>query len=515
MDDASTNNKRIAKNTIFLNIRTLLMMIVMLYTSRVVLSVLGFVDYGLYNLLAGVIMLFSFLSDAMGTAISRFMSFELGRKETNNLANVFCTSFSIHTGLAIIIFVFSETIGLYIVNNILVIPSERLFACNVIYQYAVVTALLSITQVPMNAMIVSYEKMNVYSYIGIVNVILKLMVAYAISISTFDKLITFGTLNLIVSIGVYFFYHLYCKKKFSAYNIGFRIDKKLFKEMGIYSLWNLLLSSSQVVKNYGINVLINIFFGPLVNTANTIAYQVNSAMSGFSNSFSTAINPPIIKSYSANERLQMKNLIFRGSKFSFFLLMIISIPILLETDIILKLWLKDVPQYTVELTKLMILVALIESFVIPVSVGVQATGKVKYYYIVVASVYLVSFPIAYLFYKSGAQPTAALQILIALAIFNIFVRLYFLKKYVGISILEFSLQVLLRAFIILILSIIVPLFIYHFFNVGLLRLLITTLSSLFISGFFIYSLGLTKQEREKINLWTLNILSGNLRKLKT
>jgi O-antigen/teichoic acid export membrane protein len=475
------------------------MMIVTLYTSRVVLSALGFVDYGLYNVVAGSIAIFSFINNAMGTATSRFMSFELGRNP-NNLSIIFCTSFNIHAGIAIIIVVFSEIFGLYIVNNVLTIPPERLFACNVIYQYVVVMAVLSITQVPLNAMIMSHERMNVYAYIGVVEAVLKLAVAYLISISTFDKLITLGTLNLIVSSGIYLFYHIYSKRTFNAYNIGFRIDKKVFKEMTGFSIWNLLGSLANMLKNQGINILINIFFGPIVNAANAIGYQVNSAIVNFSNNFTTAINPQIIKSYAANDKVQMKNLIFRGSKFSFFLLMIVIIPILFETDIILKLWLKDVPQYANELTKLVLVVALIESFVIPISVGVQATGIIKYYQICITTIYILSFPITYVLYKSGASPTAALQILIVLALINIPVRLYFLEKYANIPSNEFFSNVLLVSVIVFLANIILPLFLYHFLHSGLFRLFLVIFSSIFSSIFFIYTLGLTKQEKQEINL---------------
>lgn len=475
-------------------------MIVSLYTSRVILSALGFVDFGLYSVVAGVIALFSFINNAMGTASSRFMSFELGVNDSESIKKIFSTSFNIHTGLAIVIVIICESIGLYILNYVLIIPEDRLFACNVIYQFVVVSTVLSFTQVSMNALIMSYERMNVYAYIGIMEALLKLFVAYMISISTFDKLITLGGLNLIVSIVMYLFYHIYCNRTFDAYNISFTIDKKVFKKMAVFSIWNLLGSSANMLKNQGINMLINIFFGPIVNTANAIAYQVNSVIVNFSSNLTTAMNPQIIKLYAADEMVQMKNLIFRGSKFSFYLLMITTIPILLETNTIMKLWLNDVPQYTVELTKLVLLVALIESFVIPISVGVQATGKIKYYQICITSIYLLSFPITYIFFKFGAYPTVALQILIVLAVLNIFVRLFFLKKYVNISIVEFFCKVLLVSFVVFIASIILPLLFCHFLKEGLFRLFVIVFSSLFSSILFIYLLGLTKQEKQKLNI---------------
>lgn len=502
------DNRRIAINTLMLYFRMFITMIISLYTSRIVLNLLGITDYGLYNVIAGVTVLFSFINNAMATATSRFISFELGHQDNDKLKKIFSTSFNIHSGLAIIIFLFCESIGLYIVNFVLTIPTNRLFACNVIYQFVIIITLLNVTQVPMNSLIISYEKMNVYAYIGVAEAGFKLIVAFLLSIITFDKLITLGFLNLIIYLVIYFFYYFYCKKTFDVFDIGFKkIDKIAFKEMTAFSLWNLLGSSANVLKNQGINILINIFFGPTINAANAIAYQINSAIVNFSNNFTTAINPQIIKSYSANEKERMKNLIFMGSKFSFFLLMIVTIPMLLETDIILKLWLNKVPQYTVSLTRLVLVVALIESFVIPVSVGVQASGKIKYYQICITFIYFLSFPLTYIFYKTGAAPTAALYILVILAIVNIPIRLLFLEKYVNIIFFDFLFKVLLKSILVFFLSLVIPLLIYYFMNKGVFRLLLVFFSSFISSAFFIYFFGFTSHERKKLNV---KILLKNL-----
>lgn len=316
--NTSENNKRIAKNTLFLYFRTMLTMFISLFTSRIIINSLGIVDYGLYNVVAGVISMFSFLNGSLGAATSRFLTYELGVKNTEKIRRVFYTAFDIHLGLAIIVVLFCETIGLWIVNNTLTIPADRLFACNVIYQYVVLTGVLSITQVPLNAMIISHERMNIYAYLGISDAILKLCVAYLIVISPLDKLITLGTLHLFISIGMYLFYHIYCKRNFSEYCINLKVDKQLFKQMIGYSTWSLLGSSASMLKNQGVNILINIFFGPTVNAANAIAYQVNHAITSFSQNFTVALNPQIIKTYAANEKEQIKNLIFRGGKISFF-----------------------------------------------------------------------------------------------------------------------------------------------------------------------------------------------------
>jgi O-antigen/teichoic acid export membrane protein len=506
----SENNKRIAKNTLFLYFRTMLTMIVSLYTSRVILNTLGIVDYGLNNVVAGVITLFSFLNGALGASTSRFLTFELGRNDTEKLKNVFRTAFNIHAALAVIIVIFCETAGLWIVNHVLVIPPERLFACNIIYQYVVVSALLSITQVPLNASIIAHERMNVYAYLGISDAVLKLAVAYLITVSTFDKLITLGALNLCVSFGMYLFYHIYCKKHFSEYNFRLKTDKKLNREMIGFSTWSLLGQLQVMLKNQGINILINIFFGPAVNAANAIAYQVNHAITNFSNNFTTAMQPQIIKSYAANEREQMKALVFRAGKFSFFLLMILSIPACLEIDIILKLWLKNVPEYASVLTRLIIILTLIDAYTFSTYTPVYAVGKLKNYQLTLTCIYLLNLPLAYVCYMFGASPSAALIISIILNIICMPARLYFLKKSVNIGIIEYFKNVILINVFVLVPSTILPIFVYLYLPYGFGRLLLVSITSVISSVIFIYLLGLKKNERQI----TIRLLKDKLNLLK-
>jgi O-antigen/teichoic acid export membrane protein len=341
--------------------------------------------------------------------------------------------------------------------------------------------------------------MQVYAYIGVSDAVLKLGVVYLITISTFDKLITLGMLNLCISFGMYVFYNIYCKKQFSEYNFGLKVEKQLLREMIGFSTWSMIGSTAFMLKNHGVNVLINIFFGPVVNAANAIAYQVNNAIVQFSTNFTMALNPQIIKSYAANEKTQMKNLIFRGGRISFFLLMILSIPILLETDIILKVWLINVPQYAVDLTRLILILALIESFAITISTSIQATGKIKYYQIFVGCIYLLNFPIAYIFYKLGAEPTMALIISIILALINVFTRLYLMSRYLSINYRDYLRDVMLISTIVMIISLIFPTGIHHCMHSGLQRLLLVILVSCISSATFIYILGLEKYERKQIN----------------
>lgn len=473
-------------------------MIVSLFTARVILNTLGVVDYGLNNVVAGVITLFAFLNNALATSTSRFLTFELGKKNGGQTRKIFSTSFNIHFCMAVIVVVFCETAGLWIVNNFLAIPADRLYACNVIYQFVIISAFLSITQAPLTALIISHERMKVYAYLGVSDAILRLCVAYLITISPFDKLITLGTLQLFIAVGMYIFYHLYCKYNFSEYIIAISRDKKIYGEMIGYSLWSLLGSSAIMLKNQGVSILINIFFGPIVNATNAIAYQVNQALTNFSNNFTTALKPQIIKSYASDEHERMKTLIFTGGKFSFFLLMLLSIPILLETNTILRLWLGQVPEYSVSFTRLIIILSMIECFAYTISTGIQATGNIRNYLLFVSGVHLLNFPLTFLFFKFGSEPSAALTISIILSAITIFIRLFFIRKFLKIDILEYSRDVLLICFVVFILSILPPWGLYVKLDDSILKLFLIIMTSTISSIIFIYQIGLKNEEKRFI-----------------
>ncbi len=498
-------NKKIAKNTMFLYIRMLFSMLIALYTSRIILNTLGFVDYGLYNVIVGVITLFTFLNGALGTSTSRFLTFELGKNDTRRLQQVFNSSFYIHLGIALIIVLIAETIGLWIVNHQLTIPEDRLYACNIVYQFVIITAALSIIQVPLTAMIISHERIKVYAIVGVFDTILKLCIAISLAYFSYDKLIVFSFFQMLISISIYIFYYTYSKKKFQGIRIDLKFNKGVCREMLGYSMWNLLGSSAVMLKEQGINILINIFFGPAVNAANAIAYQVNQAVSNFSSNFIIAINPQIIKSYANEEREKAKELIFRGGRFSFFLLMIIFIPILLETETILQIWLKNAPEYSNILTRLVIILALIECFIYTIGSAIQAVGRIKYYQIVISGTLLLNFPLSYIAYKQGANPEIALVISIILSFITVYIRLFFLKRYLGISVKEYLNEVILNALLVLFASLFIPFLFHQFMNSGFIRLLAVTATSVLSSIIFIYLIGLRNNEKKLVILYLKKI----------
>ena len=314
----SSNNKHIAKNTLMLYFRMILTMLVSLYTSRIVLNTLGVEDYGIYNIVGGVVILFSFFNNAMSNATQRFLSFELGQNNSVQLKRTFSMIINVHIGIAFLIFLLAETVGLWFLNTHINIPTERMKAANWVYQFSIFTFLINIIRVPYHATIVAYEKMSFYAYLSIIEVLLKLGVVFLIQISPLDKLIFYGFLIFVVSVLILLVYKIYCNKNFDAANYNFFWDTKLFKTLISFSGWSLFGSAANVSSKQGTDILLNIFYGVMVNAAMGIANQVNNAVNGFVQNFQTAFKPQIVKSYAANETDYLIRLIFQTSKFSFF-----------------------------------------------------------------------------------------------------------------------------------------------------------------------------------------------------
>lgn len=504
---SSLNNERIVRNTMFLYFRMLLVMAVSLYTSRIVLKALGIVDYGLYNVVSSVIIVFSYVNNSMATATSRFLTFELGKHDLGKMRLVFANSFSIHTWLALIVFLLGEFVGIYMINNILNIPTDRLIACHAIYQFVIISAVFTITQVPFNSLIVSYERMNIYAYVGIFDALSKCLIAYLLLVLPWDKLIVYSVLQLVGVLVIYLFYWRYCKLKFpQIFCITTHVDKKIIKEMFGFTTWSLLGSSANMFRNTGVNILINIFFGSVVNAANGIAYQVNAAVANFTNSFTMAMNPQIIKTYATGDYERNKTLILRGAKFSFFLLLILCYPIIFEVDFLLSLWLSEYPPYTTILTKLVLILSLVEIFNQSVGCAIQATGRIKQYQLTISGMILLVFPISYEVFYMGYPPYAALGVSILISILALIARLYFIKILLNISPLEYLKSVIIRCFFVAVLSFIIPYFIHCTMDVGFTRLGLVVLAEVLSSSFIIYFLGMNQTERNFINRAVLTLI---------
>jgi len=502
------SNKRIVKNTLYLYGRMLVGLVVSLYTSRVILHALGVENFGLYSVIAGVLALFTFINGTLYQATSRFITFEIGKKNIGRAAQVFTNAFTLHFIMGIIIVIMGETIGLYIVNYILDIPTDRLFACNILYQTVIISTFVSVVQMSNGALIIAHERMNYYAIMGLFASFIRLCIAIVIQYIPYDKLISLAILNLLLSLIVAIMQDYYCNKNFNQiFSWKLKLHKKLSKEMGTFSFWQLIGAAAFMLRMQGVTILMNVFFGAAVNAANAIAYQVNSAVNGFVSNITVAANPQITKNYANSKFAEMTSLLFRAGKMSFFLLVIICTPIILETDFILTLWLGDgYPQYASIMTKLVLLIAIVESYTYSIGCAINATGNVKYYQLVICGIMLTIFPIAWVLFKLGLPPYAGLEAYLFTSIVALFSRLYFIKSQLDIPYSEYIHKVFLRTIPILIISIIVPFIISQCMPDGWLRFFIVTFVTELLALSGIYYIGLDSGERYMI----VNLIKSKL-----
>src|SRR5690606_19286013 len=354
-----SESKRIVKNTMFLYIRMFLIMGITLYTSRIVLKELGVSDYGIYSLVGGFVAMLGFFNSAMSTATQRYLSFDLGKGDYNQLKKTFSVTLTIHIAIAILGLLLAETIGLWYVNYKMVFPVDRVFAVNVVYQFSILTFVLNIIQVPYNALIIARERMNIYAYVSILEAALKLAIVFLLVFGT-DKLILYAILTFVVALIIRLIYQVYCRRQFQESRYKFEYNKAYYKELISYSGWNLFGNIAAVAKCQGVNIVLNLFFGTVVNAAYGITNQVYSAVNMFVSNFQLALNPQIIKNYSQGNLEQSHYLILQGSKFSFYLMLIIVSPIILNVDFILEIWLVNPPEYTSVFVQLCLLNILID-----------------------------------------------------------------------------------------------------------------------------------------------------------
>ncbi len=484
------------------------MMGVSLFTVRVVLDTLGIVDYGLYNVVGGVVTMFSFISGTMASASQRFFAFEIGRKDYDQLKKTFSITMTIYFMIAVIILLLAETLGLWFLNNKMTIPPERMEASHWVYQFSILSFMMTMFTIPYNASIIAHEKMNVYAWVSIIEVSLKLLIVYLLILFSFDKLKLYAVLMFAVTTIITFIYRTYSKRKFQECRYSFYWHNPLFLEIVGFSGWNLWGALASIIKNQGINILLNVFFNPIVNAARGIAYQVNGAIYQFVNNFTTAVNPQITKYYAAGEKKQMFNLVFRSSKFSYFLLFIISMPLLLETNFILSIWLKQVPEFTILFTRLVIINGLVDSISSSLITSALATGKIKKYQMVVGGTMLLNLPVSYLFLKLGFASEVTMYIAIIIAVVNLFFRLFMLKSMIQFPLKYFISEVLIKIVSSSLLAYIIPFWLTIKMTDNFQRFAIVFLCGLFTSAIAIYITGLSSNDRmffqrilrEKINI---------------
>ena len=500
MTEQAENTKRIAKNTLMLYVRMLFGMLVSLYTSRVVLQALGVEDYGIYNVVGGVVAMFSMISSSLSSSVSRFLTFELGRGDMQQLKKVFSTSLCIHFVLAGIVLLLAESIGVWFLNTRMTIPADRLYAANWVFQASLIAFMFGLFSVPYNASIVAHEKMTAFAYISILDIILRLCVVLFVAYMpfSFDRLIVYSLLLVAVGVFMQAIYWIYCQQHFAECRLRFNFDSSSWKAMSTFAGWNFIGCTASLLKDQGVNVLLNLFGGPAVNAARGIANSVNTLISSFSGNFMTALNPQITKSYAAGNYDYMFTLVEKGSRFSYYILLIFALPVLFETEFILTLWLGNYPEHTINFVRLILLVTLCD-ILSNTLINLQlATGKLRNYQLAVGGMLLMNFPLSYLCLKKGFPPESVLMIAMGVAVCCLFLRLLFLRKMVGLSIRRYLVNVCGNVLMVTSFAFVFPIIIVLQVSDGLPRFFFICIASVVNSIMSIYWIGCTSSERNFI-----------------
>lgn len=488
-------NKRIARNTLMLYFRQILILLTSLYTVRIVLQALGAEDYGIYNVVAGTVTMFGFLSSSMATASQRFFSFEMGQGNAEKLQRIFSLMFIIYVILAIFIFAAAETVGLWFLKNKLVIPEERLKAAFWIYQFTILSFIITILTTPYMAAIIAHENMKIYAYAGIAEAALKFAVALSLKFLPFDKLTIYGFLLMLVTSINTAVYRFYCAARYPECRLIFVWDKEKVKEIISYSSWNLFGSSVGIIKNQVLNILLNVFFNPIVNAARSISIQVNNAVNSFANNFTTAMRPQIIKQYAAGNYENAAGLVFSGCKYTFFLMFIFSMPLILEMDYVLKIWLSNPPELAAIFTRLALIDAVITSISYQIMTLAQATGKIKLYQSLVGGILLLNLPISYIVLKLGAPAYSVMIVTIIISCLATIARLLILKRLTPFSLTKFFIKSLLPMFSAASAACIFPAIIHFTMPENFVRFCTVVLIAVFTTILCIFAIGLSHSER--------------------
>lgn len=491
-----TNTSRIAKNTLFLYFRQLLIMLVSLYTVRVVLATLGAEDYGIYNVVAGVVVMFSFVNSAMASGTQRFLNYSLGQGDMVQTRETFSASLAIHAGISLVFIALAETVGLWFVSTRLNVPPMRHHAAIIAYQLAVVTTVFNIFRVPYNALIIAYERMGFFAGISILESTLKLTVVFLLRIQNADRLILYATLISTVSLIMLMCYKWYCNRSFEI--ARFRKIQRITvaKELLSFSGWTLFGSATNIANAQGSNIILNLFTTVTVNAAVGIANNVSDAAYSFVRNFQIAFNPQIVKSYATGERKAFENLVCRAAKCSFYLFFLIALPFFVNSEFVLQLWLKTVPEYTTAFVQLILIWLLIETISAPLYMAVQTIGKIKWYQLVIGSITILNLPIAGLAFYLGASPLWMLYIRIALSIVALFFRIAICKKLVSLPVMPFSIEALLKPVCITVVSGFLIMQIKAISFDGWSQLFLTTSVSTVLISMLVLFVGLKKEERQ-------------------
>ena len=503
-------NRRIAKNTLLLYVRMLFTMAISLYTSRVVLHVLGVTDYGVYNVVGGVITLLGFLTNSMSGASSRYITFSLGKGDMREMRRTFGNILSIHFLLAGVVLLLGETVGLWFVLEKLRIPADRMDAALWVYHLSVLTAMLGVVSVPYNAAIIAHERMGAFAYIGIVDALLKLVIVYLLWVMPYDKLVVYALLLFGVQVFDRIVYGWYCVRHFEETRARFLFDKRLFKEMFAYAAWTMNGNLAVVGYTQGINILLNLFYGPVVNAARGIAVQVQAVAQSFCNSFQTALNPQLTKSYARGDLPRMHRLLIQSSKFSFFILWLIALPLMLEASLVLRWWLGIVPEHTESFLRLILCSSMLSTLSNPLLVSVHATGNLKRFQLIEGTMLLSIVPIAYLLLKLfGIRPEYVFCVHIAVELCTQYARMRIVLPMIAMRVGDYARTVVWPVVKVVLVAPIIPLMAYLLLRQSVGSFLLVCTVSVFSLCLAVYYLGCSRSERESLKVVVLAKIKMN------
>lgn len=499
-----SSNKTIAKNTIYLYFRMMLTMLVSLYTSRVILEVLGIDDYGTYQAVGGIVAMLAFINGALSNGTSRFLTYELGTGNYSKLERTFSTLLSLHIFIAIIIVIVAETAGLWFVKNKLVIPEGRMEAALFAYHMSVITSVITVTQVPYNASIISHEKMSVYAYLSIIETVAKLLIVYSLTLFDWDKLKLYALLLCVLQISIALYYRYYCTRRFTETRYKFILDRFIVKEVLGYSVWNLISSISIPLKNQGLIIILNMFFSPAVVTARSLANQVNMAASQFVQNFRTAVNPQIVKKLASGDMSGSHSLLLSSTKYSYYMMLALCLPICLLAEPLLKLWLGEVPEYTVIFLQLAIISSLFQVFDNSFYTALYAIGRIKENALISPILGILTFPLTYVLFKFGYSPVIMGWILLCLyAILGVVVKPILIVKYAEYKWKDIA-ELFAQCLKVTMLSVILPVVLYvcrnRFFDSDITSFVSILFLSLFSVAITVWTLGLSHDMRSRIIL---------------
>lgn len=498
MSSEHSNSKKtenIAKNTLMLFFRMAITMFISLYTSRILLAALGVDDFGISNVVGGIIGFFGFIIYSMQTAIQRFLTVAMGKGDIKEVQHVFSIGIFIHAAFSLAVLLGGETVGLWFLENKLVIPEERLEAAFWIYQFCIAGTIISLMSIPFTAEVIAHEKMSAFAYLSILNTGLNFLIAFSLQYSPADKLITFGFLGLCTNILNITLYIIYCKRRFEECVLTVKVPKKLLKEMVSFAGWDFFGVLAYCVSTQGATLMLNMFFGPSVNAARAIAQTVLEKTKSFSNNFTTALNPAISKSYGANEHEYMNKLLFSGSKLVFILVATISLPLFIETPYLLKLWLTVVPEYTVTFIQILLIQSVFLTMWNPLFTAGLATGKIKQFGLKTSICNILKMPVCYLLLLQGFSPVVFIAAYTILEFFSYGIQLFTLRGLINFNLKEYMVNVQLKSILIFLSAFPIPFLLSQYLDASIVRILLVGVVSCVFSIGLSYFVLLNREEK--------------------